>query len=159
MNRRLGGDAPLNAPIREDGASGEWRDWLVDESPDQETTLAASEEFDNRRKALRECQRRSKITSAGRSKIALPGAHCWGGICGMAGGFARSRERSSPRAAQRRAAAATARARTELSSVMPRCASCITQTNWRFGRQGDAVPSTGVSGRERLERRLLWASR
>src|SRR6267142_7028644 len=32
--------------------SGEWQDWLVDESPDQETTLAASEEFDNRRKTL-----------------------------------------------------------------------------------------------------------
>ena len=52
MNRRLGGDASLNAAIREDGNSGEWQDWLVDESPDQETTLAASEEFDNRRKML-----------------------------------------------------------------------------------------------------------
>ncbi|MFY9992943.1 MAG: RNA polymerase factor sigma-32, partial [Rhodoplanes sp.] len=52
MNRRLRGDASLNAPIGDDGASGEWQDWLVDESPDQETTLAASEEFDNRRKAL-----------------------------------------------------------------------------------------------------------
>jgi RNA polymerase sigma-32 factor len=52
MNRRLSGDASLNAAIREDGASGEWQDWLVDESPDQETTLAASEEFDNRRKTL-----------------------------------------------------------------------------------------------------------
>jgi RNA polymerase sigma-32 factor len=52
MNRRLGGDASLNAPIREDGDSGEWQEWLMDESPDQETTLAASEEFDNRRKAL-----------------------------------------------------------------------------------------------------------
>jgi RNA polymerase sigma-32 factor len=52
MNRRLGGDASLNAAIREDGDSGEWQDWLVDESPDQETTLAASEEFDNRRKML-----------------------------------------------------------------------------------------------------------
>ena len=52
MNRRLGGDASLNAPIRDDGDSGEWQDWLVDESPDQETTLAASEEFDNRRKTL-----------------------------------------------------------------------------------------------------------
>jgi RNA polymerase sigma-32 factor len=40
------------AAIREDGDSGEWQDWLVDESPDQETTLAASEEFDNRRKML-----------------------------------------------------------------------------------------------------------
>ena len=52
MNRRLGGDASLNAAIREDGDSGEWQDRLVDESPDQETTLAASEEFDIRRKAL-----------------------------------------------------------------------------------------------------------
>ena len=52
MSRRLGGDVSLNAPIREDGDSGEWQDWLVDESPDQETTLAASEEFDNRRKTL-----------------------------------------------------------------------------------------------------------
>src|SRR6266511_2932664 len=52
MNRRLGGDASLNAAIREDGDSGEWQDWLVDESPDQETTLAAREEFDNRRKTL-----------------------------------------------------------------------------------------------------------
>jgi RNA polymerase sigma-32 factor len=49
MNRRLGADASLNAAIREDG---EWQDWLVDESPDQEATLAASEEFDNRRKTL-----------------------------------------------------------------------------------------------------------
>src|SRR5713101_7579610 len=47
MNRRLGGDASLNATIREDGDSVEWQDWLVDESPDQETTLAASEKFDN----------------------------------------------------------------------------------------------------------------
>src|SRR3989449_11139449 len=52
MNRRLGGDASLNAAIREDGDSGEWQDWLVDEFPDQETTLAASEEVDTRRKTL-----------------------------------------------------------------------------------------------------------
>jgi RNA polymerase sigma-32 factor len=52
MNRRLSGDASLNAAIREGGDSDEWQDWLVDESPDQETTLAASEEFDNRRKTL-----------------------------------------------------------------------------------------------------------
>jgi len=52
MNRRLGGDVSLNAPIREEDDSGEWQDWLVDESPDQETTIAASEEFDNRRKTL-----------------------------------------------------------------------------------------------------------
>src|SRR5579859_5778330 len=30
MNRRLGGDASLNAPIRDDGEAGEWQDWLVD---------------------------------------------------------------------------------------------------------------------------------
>jgi RNA polymerase sigma-32 factor len=52
MNRRLGGDASLNAPIREDGDSGEWQDWLVDEAPDQERILAETEEFDNRRSAL-----------------------------------------------------------------------------------------------------------
>jgi RNA polymerase sigma-32 factor len=52
MNRRLGGDASLNAPIREEGVSGEWQDWLVDESADQETNLVEREEFANRRKAL-----------------------------------------------------------------------------------------------------------
>jgi RNA polymerase sigma-32 factor len=52
MNRRLGGDASLNAPIREDGDSGEWQDWLADESAGQEETLAESEEMDNRRSAL-----------------------------------------------------------------------------------------------------------
>jgi RNA polymerase sigma-32 factor len=52
MNRRLGGDASLNAPIREDGDFGEWQDWLVDERADQETTLVAREEFDNRHRAL-----------------------------------------------------------------------------------------------------------
>jgi RNA polymerase sigma-32 factor len=52
MNRRLGGDASLNAPIREDGDSGEWMDWLIDESPTQERIMAESEELDNRRKAL-----------------------------------------------------------------------------------------------------------
>ncbi len=52
MNRRLAGDASLNAPIREEGDSGEWQDWLVDESASQESVLAESEEFDNRRAAL-----------------------------------------------------------------------------------------------------------
>src|SRR5881394_1447164 len=54
MNRRLGGDVSLNAPIRDDGDSGEWQDWLVDEVSDQETRLAEDEESDNRRKALGE---------------------------------------------------------------------------------------------------------
>jgi RNA polymerase sigma-32 factor len=52
MNRRLGGDASLNAPIREDGDSGEWQDWLMDDRDSQESTLAESEEMDNRRAAL-----------------------------------------------------------------------------------------------------------
>src|SRR5512145_652262 len=52
MNRRLGGDVSLNSPIREDGDSGEWQDWLVDEVSDQETRLVESEEADNRKKAL-----------------------------------------------------------------------------------------------------------
>jgi RNA polymerase sigma-32 factor len=52
MNRRLGGDVSLDASIHEDGNSGKWQDWLVDEHADQETTLAASEEFGSRRKAL-----------------------------------------------------------------------------------------------------------
>ena len=54
MNRRLGGDTSLNAPVREEGYSGEWQDRLVDEHADQETTLAASEEIDNRGTALTE---------------------------------------------------------------------------------------------------------
>ena len=54
MNRRLGGDVSLNAPIREDGDTGEWQDWLVDDSVSQESRMVASEEADNRRKALGE---------------------------------------------------------------------------------------------------------
>ncbi len=53
MNRRLGGDASLNTPLREDG-EGEWQDWLVDDSESQERRLADSEEADNRHTALRE---------------------------------------------------------------------------------------------------------
>ena len=52
MNGWLSGDASLNAPIRADSDSGEWLDWLVDEGASQETTLVASDELDNRRKAL-----------------------------------------------------------------------------------------------------------
>src|SRR5262249_56484841 len=54
INRRLGGDVSLNAPIREDGDSGEWQDWLVDDASDQEERLAESEQADNRRQALGE---------------------------------------------------------------------------------------------------------
>src|SRR6059036_3937557 len=54
MNRRLGGDVSLNAPIRDDGDSGEWQDWLVDDTSSQEAHLVEAEESDNRRKALGE---------------------------------------------------------------------------------------------------------
>ena len=52
MNRRLGGDASLNAPLREEG-EGEWQDWLVDETADQESQLADRQEADTRLDALR----------------------------------------------------------------------------------------------------------
>jgi RNA polymerase sigma-32 factor len=52
MNRRLGGDASLDAPIREDGDSGEWMDWLVDDSASQESRLAETEQSEKRHKAL-----------------------------------------------------------------------------------------------------------
>jgi RNA polymerase sigma-32 factor len=55
MNRRLGGDVSLNAPIREDGDSGEWQDWLVDDTTaSQESRLVEAEQADNRRAALGE---------------------------------------------------------------------------------------------------------
>jgi len=53
MNRRLSGDTSLNAPLREEG-EGEWQDWLVDNSPSQETVLAREEEGQNRLSALRD---------------------------------------------------------------------------------------------------------
>jgi len=52
MNRRLGGDSSLNAPLREEG-EGEWQDWLVDNSASQEQVLVAQEEGQNRLSALR----------------------------------------------------------------------------------------------------------
>jgi RNA polymerase sigma-32 factor len=53
MNRRLSGDVSLNAPVREDHRdSAEWQDWLIDETSNQETQLADSEETDNRLQAL-----------------------------------------------------------------------------------------------------------
>jgi RNA polymerase sigma-32 factor len=54
MNRRLTGDTSLNAPIRDDGESGEWQDWLADESDGQEVQMAERQELDNRKKALTE---------------------------------------------------------------------------------------------------------
>jgi len=54
MNRRLGGDASLNAPLRGDGdGEGEWQDWLVDDKDNQEFVSVEAEEIQNRHKALR----------------------------------------------------------------------------------------------------------
>jgi RNA polymerase sigma-32 factor len=53
MNRRLGGDASLNSPLRGDvEGGGEWQDWLADDSDSQESVLVEHEEMDNRRSAL-----------------------------------------------------------------------------------------------------------
>jgi RNA polymerase sigma-32 factor len=52
MNRRLAGaDNSLNAPLRADG-EGEWQDWLVDESENQEQELAEHQDMSNRRELL-----------------------------------------------------------------------------------------------------------
>jgi len=55
MNRRMsGGDASLNAPLKAESES-QWQDWLEDEdTPDQETTVADSEEFNVRMEMLQE---------------------------------------------------------------------------------------------------------
>ena len=53
MNRRMSGpDNSLNAPLRQDSESGEWQDWLVDDTADQEVTLGESEEMELRREML-----------------------------------------------------------------------------------------------------------
>jgi len=57
MNRRLASpDHSLNAPVRNDG-EGEWQDWLVDETDNQETRLGESEEMSQRHKLLDEAMK------------------------------------------------------------------------------------------------------
>ena len=71
MNRRMSGpDSSLNAPLRAD-SEGEWQDWLVDESDNQETILADQEEMDERRRMLLDAmevlnERERKILAARR---------------------------------------------------------------------------------------------
>jgi len=48
MNQRLTGDASLNAPMRADEGASQWQDWLIDDTPDQEEVLGASQEYDER---------------------------------------------------------------------------------------------------------------
>ena len=53
MNRRLMGDASLNAPLRSDtDGDGEWQDWLVDDTDSPETAYANNEETDQRNDML-----------------------------------------------------------------------------------------------------------
>jgi RNA polymerase sigma-32 factor len=47
MNRRMGGDTSLNAPLKSD-AESEWQDFLVDDSDNQETVLVQNEESQQR---------------------------------------------------------------------------------------------------------------
>ena len=52
MNRRLSApDSSLNAPLRSDSES-EWQDWLPDETLDQETRMAETQEVDERKELL-----------------------------------------------------------------------------------------------------------
>ena len=52
MNRRLGGDKSINAPIQHDGEAGEWQDYLVDQSPSPETIVVEQDETERQRRAL-----------------------------------------------------------------------------------------------------------
>jgi RNA polymerase sigma-32 factor len=52
MDRRLGGDYSLNAPINDEGQAGERQDFLVDQSPSPEALVAGQDETDHRHKAL-----------------------------------------------------------------------------------------------------------
>ena len=53
MNRRLSGDASLNAPIKaSEGESGQWQDWLVDDHDNQEQILIEQDELDSRKALL-----------------------------------------------------------------------------------------------------------
>jgi RNA polymerase sigma-32 factor len=52
MNRRLGGDTSLNAPVHEEGQVGEWQDLLIDERPSPEAILVAHDETDHQHEAL-----------------------------------------------------------------------------------------------------------
>jgi RNA polymerase sigma-32 factor len=52
MNRRLGGDKSINAPIRNDAETGGWQDYLVDQSPSPEAIVVEQDEKDRQHKAL-----------------------------------------------------------------------------------------------------------
>ncbi len=74
MNRRLSGDASLNAPIRagEGESGGEWMDWLADDSESPEETLAEQDELDQRRGMLTVGARRARRPRAAHLRGAAP---------------------------------------------------------------------------------------
>jgi RNA polymerase sigma-32 factor len=52
MNRRLGGDKSINAPLHEDGETGEWQDHLVDQSPSPEAIVLEQDDRQHQHNAL-----------------------------------------------------------------------------------------------------------
>jgi RNA polymerase sigma-32 factor len=52
MNRRLGGDKSINAPLHEDGEAGEWQDRLVDQSPSPEAIVIEQDDKEYQHNAL-----------------------------------------------------------------------------------------------------------
>jgi RNA polymerase sigma-32 factor len=52
MNRRLGGDKSINAPLHEDGETGEWQDRLVDQSPSPEAIVIEQDDKEYQHNAL-----------------------------------------------------------------------------------------------------------
>src|SRR3979411_2007684 len=52
MNRRLGGDKSINAPLHEDGETGEWQDHLVDQSPSPEAIVVEQDDRQHQHNAL-----------------------------------------------------------------------------------------------------------
>src|SRR5258708_2390794 len=52
MNRRLGGDKSINAPLHQTDETGEWQDHLVDQSPSPESIVVEQDEKDHKHKAL-----------------------------------------------------------------------------------------------------------
>jgi RNA polymerase sigma-32 factor len=52
MNRRLGGDKSINAPLHEDGVTGEWQDRLVDQSPSPEAVVIEQDDKEYQHNAL-----------------------------------------------------------------------------------------------------------
>jgi RNA polymerase sigma-32 factor len=52
MNRRLGGDRSINAPLHADGETGEWQDHLVDQSPSPEAIVVEQDDREHQHNAL-----------------------------------------------------------------------------------------------------------